>query len=238
MKIYICEDNKKEREIIEEAIEKTVLINNLDFNIAVSTDNPYEVLKNIDTNIKSRGIYFLDVDLKADINGIQLASEIRKYDPRGFVIFITSHGELSYLTFTYKIEALDFIVKDDFQVQNRVSECLLYIDRKLKLEDGEVSKVFRAKVGDKNVSIDFDNILFFETTEKLHKIKLHGTNRTLIFYGTMKEVMEKLDNRFYKCHRSFIVNKDYIKEVDKKEMIAVLKNGQEVMISSRLSKGL
>lgn len=83
------------------------------------------------------------------------------------------------MTFTYKIEALDFIVKDDFQVPNRVGECLLYVERKLKLEDGEVSKTFTTKVLDKNVSIDFDNILFFETTEKLHRIKLHGTNRTL-----------------------------------------------------------
>lgn len=238
MKIYICEDNKKEIEMIEEAIEKTIIINNLDFKIEISSNNPSEIISKIKLNKGERGIYFLDVDLKNEINGIQLAAEIRKYDPNGFIIFITSHGEMSYLTFTYKIEALDYIIKDEFQVANRVSECLLYIERKLKLEQGEISKVFVTKVGDKNISIDFNSILFFETTEKLHRIKLHGINRTLIFYGTIKEVLTKLDSRFYKCHRSFIVNKDYIMEIDNKSMTMTLKNGQEVMISSRLLKGL
>lgn len=238
MNIYVCEDNEKERDIIKESIEKTILINNLDFKIKVLTDDPFEIISTINSNKKQRGIYFIDVDLKADINGVQLAAEIRKYDPNGFIIFITSHGELSYLTFTYKIEALDFIVKDDFQVPNRVSECLLYVERKLKLEEGEISKIFVTKVGDKNISIDFNNILFFETTEKLHRIKLHGTNRTVTFYGTMKEVLAKLDKRFYQCHRSFIINMDYIKEIDKERMLVILKNGQETMISSRLLKGL
>lgn len=238
MKIYICDDNEKEREIVEKAIKNTILINNQDFSLEISTKNPYEVLSKLKGNNKERGIYFLDVELKEDINGVQLAAEIRKIDPNGFIIFITSHGELSHLTFTYKIEALDFIIKDEFQISNRVSECLIYIERKLRLEEGEISKVFVARVGDKNVSIDFNNILFFETTEKLHRIKLHGVNRTLTFYGTMKEIIAKLDKRFYKCHRSYIVNKDYIKEVDTKNMIAILNNGQQVIISTRLLKGL
>lgn len=238
MKVYICEDNKKEREIIKQAVEKTIFINNLDFGIGEITENPYEIIEKINTSKKERGIYFLDVDLKSTINGVQLGAEIRKYDPNGFIIFITSHGELSYLTFTYKIEALDYIIKDDLQIANRVSECLLYIERKLKLEEGEVSKVFTVKVGEKNISIDFDNILFFETTETLHRIKIHCKNRKLVFYGTMKEVIAKLDNRFYRCHRSFIVNKDYIKEIDKKKMIITLKNEQSILVSSRLLKNI
>ena len=59
------------------------------------------------------GIYFLDIDLKTDMTGLTLAQEIRKYDPRGFIIFITTHSEMSYMTFIYKLEALDFILKDD-----------------------------------------------------------------------------------------------------------------------------
>ena len=46
---------------------------------------------------------FLDIQLEADINGIKLGSEIRKYDPIGNIIFVTSHSELTYLTFVYKV---------------------------------------------------------------------------------------------------------------------------------------
>lgn len=54
---------------------------------------------------------FLDIQLEADINGIKLASEIRKHDPVGNIIFVTSHSELTYLTFVYKVAAMDFILK-------------------------------------------------------------------------------------------------------------------------------
>ena len=49
------------------------------------------------------GCYFLDIQLEVDINGIKLGSEIRKYDPIGNIIFVTSHSELTYLTFVYKV---------------------------------------------------------------------------------------------------------------------------------------
>ena len=51
------------------------------------------------------GIYFLDVDLKSDINGIKLGSKIREKDTRGFIIFTTTHLEMSYFAFKYKVEA-------------------------------------------------------------------------------------------------------------------------------------
>ena len=59
------------------------------------------------------GCYFLDIQLEADMNGIKLGSEIRKHDPVGNIIFVTSHSELTYLTFVYKVAAMDFIFKDD-----------------------------------------------------------------------------------------------------------------------------
>ena len=38
---------------------------------------------------------------------------------------MTSHSEMSLLTFQYKVEALDFIVKDDPQnIQRRIAECM------------------------------------------------------------------------------------------------------------------
>ena len=64
-------------------------------------------------------------DLGADINGINLGEEIRQLDPTGYIIFITTHAELSHLTFKYKVEALDYIIKDDF------SEDLYFIYRML-----------------------------------------------------------------------------------------------------------
>ena len=54
-----------------------------------------------------------------------LHCEIRKYDPIGNIVFVTSHSELTYLTFVYKVAAMDFIFKDDpDQLKTRVLDCL------------------------------------------------------------------------------------------------------------------
>ena len=42
-------------------------------------------------------IYFLDIDLNSDMNGMKLAQQIRLFAPRGFIVFITAHSGLSAL---------------------------------------------------------------------------------------------------------------------------------------------
>ena len=113
IKIFICEDNKNQQEKFKDIISNIIIIENYDMEIELVTENPYEVLEHIKENTTS-GLYFLDVDLHSKINGIQLAEKIRKYDPRGFIVFVTTHAEMSYLTFMYKVEAMDYIIKDNY----------------------------------------------------------------------------------------------------------------------------
>ncbi|MFR6242644.1 MAG: LytTR family DNA-binding domain-containing protein [Mediterraneibacter faecis] len=54
----------------------------------------------------------------------------------------------------------------------------------------------------------------FETSENNHKIILHAKKRVVEFTGHLKSVEVQLDYRFYRCHRSYIVNTDNIKEVN------------------------
>ena len=110
LKAFICEDNKNQREKLTKIIEDIILIENYDMDLGLSTSDPYELINSI-TGTTNTGIYFLDVDLHSDINGIQLAEKIREHDPRGFIVFITTHAEMSYLTFIYKVEAMDYIIK-------------------------------------------------------------------------------------------------------------------------------
>lgn len=238
VRVFICEDNKVEAENLKKVINDTILIENLDFKIEGIFNNAQKMLNYLETTNEVKGIYFLDVDLKDEINGIQLAAKIRKKDPDGFIIFITTHGELSYLTFNYKVEALDYIMKDDYlNVSNKIRECLIYINEKIQLKSKE-RKNFLVKINDRSISIDFDKIIFFETTSRLHRIKLHATNRTVTFYGSMKDVLGKLDNRFIQCHRSYIINKNYIKEINNKDRIITMENDQECLVSTRLIKSI
>lgn len=233
LKIFVCEDNVKQQENLKKIINNILIIENYDIELSLITSNPYELLDNI-KNTDSTGIYFLDVDLHSDINGIQLAEKIRQYDPRCFIVFITVHAEMSYLTFLYKVEAMDYIIKDNYKnISERVKECIENAHNKYKSKTNELQRIFSIKVDDKIMNIDYNDILFFETSPTIHKVILHCSNRQIEFYGKMKELEKNLDDRFYRCHTSFIVNKDKIKEINKKDRIAYMINGEECLISTR-----
>lgn len=238
LNVIICEDNEEQRNMIYKFVEDCIMIENLDSEILLSTENPNEIIEYLKKNEIS-GLYFLDVDLKSDINGIKLAEAIREYDPRGFIVFVTTHAEMSYLTFIYKVEAMDYIIKDNQNaIKERIHQCILNAHKKYSSKTTELQKNFTIKLEDKIISIEYNKILFFETSNVIHKVILHATDRQIEFYSKMKEIEEKLDNRFYRCHRSFLVNKNNIKEIDTNNRIVHMVNGQECLVATRLLKGL
>lgn len=238
LKIFICEDNEIQRKKFENIINNIILIENYDIELQLSSTDPYEILKYIESNTTS-GLYFLDIDLHSDINGIQLAEKIRNFDPRGFIVFVTTHAEMSYLTFLYKVEAMDYIIKDNYSnIQQRITDCIKNALTKYRGKISELQKTFSIKVDDKIINVDFNDIIFFETSSTIHKVVLHCQNRQIEFYGKMKQVEEKLDDRFFRCHNSFIINKDKISEIDKKNRIAYMITGDECLISTRCLKNI
>ncbi|OPX45186.1 accessory protein regulator protein A [Ruminiclostridium hungatei] len=238
LSIFVCEDNKEQRERFTKIIQDVIMIENLDMELTLSTASPDDILTYLSENDVS-GLYFLDIDLKASINGIELASKIRHHDPRGFVVFITTHSEMSYLTFIYKVEAMDYIIKDNYaNIRERIHQCIMDANKKYSSKASQIQKVFSMKVGDKIINIEFGKILFFETSPTIHKVIIHTFDRQIEFYSKMKDIEEKLDNRFYRCHKSFIVNRDNIREIDLSNRCIHMVNGQECLISTRMMKGL
>ena len=64
LKIYLCEDNPKQREILSKYINNMILIDDYDIQFVKATDDPHEILELIDSE-RSTGLYFLDIDLSS-----------------------------------------------------------------------------------------------------------------------------------------------------------------------------
>ncbi len=84
LNIFVCEDNDVQRRNIVEIIQNTVLIEELDMQLVLDAGDPYVLLEKVRTS-QSTGVYFLDIDLSSNMNGMKLAQQIRLYDPRGFI---------------------------------------------------------------------------------------------------------------------------------------------------------
>lgn len=236
--IFVCEDDDVQRKLAVQTIQNIVLIEELDMQLVLDTGNPYVLLEKI-KNSRSTGIYFLDIELGSSINGMKLAQQIRLSDPRGFIIFITAHSELSFMTFQYRVEAMDFVLKDSpAEAKVKIRECLLSAMERHTLQTGRTQNIYTIEAGGRKISINYDDILFFETSGNIHKVILHAKDRQIEFCGTIKELANALGGDFVRCHRSFLVNKKNIKEADMKHRIIYFANGETCLMSTRMMKAL
>jgi two-component system response regulator AgrA len=234
MDVYVCEDLEEQREAIADYIQNVIMMQGYDMNFRLATDDPEKLIESLKLS-KHTGIYFLDIDLHTGQNGLALAKEIRDYDQRGFIVFLTAHSEMSFLTFQYKVEALDFILKDNYhKLKNQISECLEYAMQKHRRIMRGVGKTFTIKRNGREMILAYDTILFFETSVNEHRLIVHTIDKNIEFFGKMKEIEKETEGDFIRCHRAYLVNRKNIKEINYAEKIIIMKNNVSCPISGRL----
>ncbi len=92
-------------------------------------------------------------------------------------------------------------------------------------------------VNEKVIKLESDTILFIESHKKNATIYFHNKDKVekKTIRVTLKNVQEQLNahKEFLRCHKSFIVNKNYIDEVlgNTRSAMAVLKHGIEIPVS-------
>lgn len=164
MDIVICEDDRFQMERTKEIIENYAMIENNGMKVVLATTNPHDVVSFLQT--EKADCYFLDIDLKDEITGITLGSKIREDDPIASLVYITTHAEMSFLTFIYKLAALDFIIKDNPEVlkEKLLSTLKEAYRRYLKLGEQDNIQKLQIKTAGRTYNIDFQNIYFFEAS--------------------------------------------------------------------------
>lgn len=237
LSLFICEDDPLQKKSIETIIKNYLLMKNYPLQLVLSSTKPTDILTYLAEHKDITGLYFLDVHLNADLTGIELAEKIRKYDSNGKIVFITIHDELLPLTFSYRVEALDYIVKSSTTtVQKKIQECIEVAYQRY-LSSAKENTFFQAKVGTQVKYIDSRDILFFETTATPHKLKAHLKNGSFEFYSSIK-YLDKEYSTFFRCHKSFVINKQNIQEIDSKNRQILLNNGQTCPISIKALRTL
>ena len=227
--IYVCEDNKGQLEFISTFIADYCVIRNEDARVVLATSSPDEVLAHYKES-QNPALFFLDIALGVEMNGIGLASEIRKLGKKATIVFLTIHPEMVFLTYQYKVEALDFIVKGTPEdIKDRVRSCIEATIARNIISDQ--AKTLQIKIYDKVIFLNMDDIICIETTAMRNKLRLYTMERRLEFNGELKAVEALLDERFVRCHRSYIINSEKIASIDKKNNIATMVNSSVCFVS-------
>ncbi|MDH6363736.1 two-component system response regulator AgrA [Enterococcus sp. PF1-24] len=229
--VYVCDDVKETREYLAQIIRNLILIHGYDMEVVLVTGDPEEVLEHR-KNHKLRSIYFFDVDLQHEVyDGFTLAKEIRKFDTRGFLIFVTTHEEMIFETFKYRLEAMSYLYKDvPEKLNQQLKDCLKEVNYLLSQEVSDRQSYYTVKMAESSYQIPLAEILFFETATG-HRIILHTESRMLEFRGNLKKIEEELPEGFLKIHRSFLVQTSKIQQVNYADNTVVMKNGSVCLMS-------
>lgn len=228
--ICICEDEVVSRQKMANLVSNYCMISELDASLVLVTENPTWVLEFF-KSATNPVLFFLDIDLGAEIDGMKLAQKIRELNKESFIVFFTTKSEMAPMTFKYQLEALDFIVKDadEDEIKSRIRSSInTAVKRHLKTT---TSQILQIKHDDKVILLPMEDILYIETTGTRYKLNLHTEKRRISMNGELKKVQQELDERFIRCHQSYLVNGDHIAECNFKNQELTLSDGSVISMS-------
>ena len=204
-------------------------------------------------NSEKPDLIFLDINMK-DMNGFEVLQNVET-SPNPVVIFVTAYD--NYAIRAFDVEAFDFLLKP-FKDQRFFRT----IDRVLKttakesndLFEKRIKELFRVfseesggrkgvskipvKQGNKTVLIDPENILYIIASG--YYAEIYTGAGKYVLRESLNNLEEQLDrNRFFRIHRSTIVNLHQVKEIvhsDYSEVDARMKDDKLLHISKANKK--
>jgi two-component system response regulator AgrA len=232
--IYLCEDDKRQLSRWQEIIGKYLLMNSTESKLYCSASKPEELLS-IRRRSSTIGLYFLDIDLQSNKNGIELAQEIRKYDPRGYIVFVTTHSEMAVLTFRYKVEAMDFIAKNETEtLPEQICSCIRNAERNYKTQLDSSNRLLSIKVDKDSLVLDQNDIVAITTSDDSHKITVHTRTGIRQISGSLKEFLATLNSDFCQCNRSTIINMKHVLKYSRENASLIMNNKETYSVSIRM----
>lgn len=220
-KIAICDDNDLQREILHEMLNEyfhriyqkaeIVEYGRGDIVAADMEDGDLDV-----------SVIFLDIYMPG-MNGIETARRLRELGCHAEIIFLTASSE--HALESYEVEAAGYLVKPvDMERLSNLLNHIFWTDAKRRIE---------IKCGRQYRYPYIHEIMYVESMG--HRVTLHLTDGTTIeTTDKIKTMQERIDDfHFLQCHQSYLVNMNYVADIQNHGEEIVLSNGERVPISVR-----
>lgn len=192
----ICDDEKYFLQELSEKVTDYFCKNQIEISMNKYADG--NTLLNSEADFD---IVFLDIRM-SEPDGIETARKLRLRGYGGYLIFVTVLRDEVFGAFEFG--AFDYLVKPLDEKRFRSM-----MDRLIKSIRANRQRLFVQTKGEQRL-LTFGEILYCEVIG--HKIELHLTDGSVItYYDKIDDLEKKLDSRFFKSHRSFLVNLEHVR---------------------------
>ena len=206
LQIAICDDEKSMGEYLKQLIENR-LADDKEYRVKVFSSGA-ELLK----NGKDFDIFFLDIHLK-DMSGIDMARSLRQ-ESEAVIVFVTALKE--YVFDAFEVQAFDYLVKP--LEKKRFQRTM---DRAVKSIQQDTERSLLIQKGNSCMVIPLSQIVYCEIIGR--KIYLHlADNQIIDYYEKLDKLEAKVDGRFFRCHRSYLVNLDFVRGCSDRQVLLPL----------------
>lgn len=191
-KIAICDDSKLDRQLLKVVIQTYFENNEEEFKIF-----EYELGDNLLDDIEVE-LLFLDIIM----NGMKIARKLRDIQFKAPIIFLTAHAD--YAVESYEVYVAGYLLKP-----YDTNKLTLLLDEVLQRS---VQKRIAVKVKKQHRYLEINDIMYVESDK--HVLNIHLKDSRVIQTTEKLSELEKTINskRFIRCHQSYLVNMDYIKD--------------------------
>lgn len=233
LKIFLLEDDQAQLQELQRITKRILMKLHQNDSMVL----PYTSTTSLTRSLpepSSQNVFILDLQINHNKKaGLQLSQLIRENDSNAVIIFITVHDELLYTTYKYRVQALDFISKDADNIEAE----LLKDFRLITQHPQQDSNLFKYKAYNQIHSILLDDICYFTSINANTHSALMYTNdhKALEIHQNLREIA-KSDSRFFRVHRSYLVNPHTVKNVDFYNRQIEFYNGMACPISRRKSR--
>ncbi len=221
--VAVCDDEKCMSEKIEKLTKDFFGKKNTDISVVAYSSG--EELLNGNERID---ILFLDIGMRG-MDGIETARMLRVHGYNGFLIFITVLKEMVFRSF--EVQPFDYLVKPVQEEHFEKTMERLFLSMQDRLSPEKVNLLVQ-KGCESNI-LSFQDIICCEIIDR--KVYLYLVSGEVIdYYERIENLEKKLDGRFFRCHRSYLINLNHLKSY--RNNTAYMADGKEIPVSRLRSK--
>ena len=170
-------------------------------------------------------IAFLDIVLSDDTLVFGAIEHIKNKNPKCVISFVTNH--IKYAPEGYEYKAFRYILKNEPPqlINRRINDVLN--------EHYRLNTFIKGNYKGNSFSISPSDVYYIEILN--HTLKLYSTRGVLEMYNKLKDIYPILEETgFIRCHRSYIVNLNYVRFVGKENNF-ILETPDEVKVPIGIS---
>lgn len=217
MRIAVCDNDSAQVERIIERIQKMGIASQCD-----AYFNPHKIVEAVKNGF-DYDIIVMNINWGTEFNGMKAAEQIGEYNTRTKIIYMAEDTE-KYIQeiFLSPANLSGFLVKPVNEVM--LEKNLLKV---MKTWERPVNRRLKIKYKNESISLLYEDIIYLESMG--HLVVIHVEGGDYYSYDRLEKMKENLPEQFVHCHKSYVVNMDYIRRIEKRKII--LMNEKEIPIS-------